>query len=155
MTLAFKTQIDGQPTYFPEKIWSGLRDIPICIELNNYLHSPYAPKVDILDFKPKIHSIRDGHRWRAGMKIHMVINNRTRNRLQFAPVMEAVCVQDIIVRNLFNDRKGVYVAGRKLTKKKLEKLVINDGFESVDAFWNFFSGRDLIGQIIHWSDLKY
>lgn len=34
------------------------------------------------------------------------------------------------------------------------KLAINDGFESIDDFFNYFN-EDTTGKIIHWTDLEY
>jgi hypothetical protein len=46
---------------------------------------------------PKIHTIRTDypHKWKSGNKIHFVINNRTKNRFQFAPVIPCTRTQDI------------------------------------------------------------
>ena len=36
----------------------------------------------------------------------------------------------------------------------MEKLAYNDGFESVEAFFNYFC-KDFKGKIIHWTNLRY
>src|SRR5699024_2081987 len=52
------------------------------------------------DHIPKIHTIRhdEKDRWKPGMKIHPIINNRTKNRFQFAPVVECQSVQKIKIK---------------------------------------------------------
>lgn len=36
----------------------------------------------------------------------------------------------------------------------IEKIAINDGFDSVDDFFSWFKD-DFTGKIIHWTNLKY
>lgn len=63
---------EGKPTYFPEKIWSCFRKTEICVELADFLHSKYNTGENILDLKPKLHTIRQdaGNRWKVGKDIH-------------------------------------------------------------------------------------
>src|SRR5690606_30079282 len=99
MTLSFSTKwpvrmqsCAGQPNYFLEKIWSGFHHKGMLGPLEridydqehkerfgSYWDGWYTPDTTL----PKLHTIRRGHRWKRGMKIHMVINNRTANRFQF------------------------------------------------------------------------
>ena len=102
----------------------------------------------------KLHTIRlDEHRrWRAGMKIHFATGVRTSNYNNFM-MGECKSVQDCEVLPL---RKEVYVECRELTTDEIEELAINDGFDSVADFWDYFSSYgDFEGRIIHWTDLKY
>ena len=41
-----------------------------------------------------------------------------------------------------------------LTNKQIEQLAKNDGFDSVQDFFNWFN-EDFNGRIIHWTDFKY
>ena len=109
MILPFSTKFkDGKETNFIEKIWLGL----IAHQLNPVSYNSYRNTLvesgktllmpsnnDLIKpgFKPKYHSIREdkNNRWRPGVKIHMVVFNRTKNRFQFAPVLECKSVQDI------------------------------------------------------------
>lgn len=92
MNLSFSTKWpNGEPTHFVEKIWMGLA--------NKHKLPDYVP-IDssaFLESFPKIHTIRKDEkgRWEKGNKIHFIINNRTSNRLQFAPVLEVMEVQKI------------------------------------------------------------
>lgn len=188
MTLSFSTQCPsrigeqaGQPNYFVEKIWSGLLEID-CDFYSDYLHPDGRP--DLIkspsfykDFKPKLHTIREdkNDRWKAGMDIHMVINNRTKNRFQFAPVLKCVSVQEIEIKytKSSNNTPLIYV-GIESQKTKgymlcldtynpesksssfglIDKLAINDGFDSVEDFFAYFN-TDFSGKLIHWTELVY
>lgn len=187
MTLSFTTKwtksmgaLAGQPNYFVEKIWSGLM-LDENFEFNlsiSYLHDAQEvlelQNIDDFTNKPKLHTIRidPSNRWKPGTKIHFVINNRTKNRFQFAPVVEVKSVQKIEIkwsdilentsgRTAMNDRfvsvaihdRGCAIR-RYLNLEQLQILSINDGFNSVKDFFNFFN-TDFTGKIIHWTNLKY
>lgn len=161
MTLSFSQYINGNPTYFVEKIWSGIRHYEVCKELADYLSSPYSSEANILDYQPKIHSIRADKkgRWQPGTKIHFVINNRTPNRLQFAPVIKCFSVQEFKIKYQTpgKNREGdlmVFIDDRKLKVSEIEQLAINDGFKNTEDFLNYFS-EDFEGKLIHWTNHKY
>lgn len=186
MTLSFSTkwpermgELAGQPNYFTNKIVKGV-----------WKHSPLLMKEFVLsrtekekkrfeEIKPfedltikeeeslfsKLHTIRhDPHnRWKPGMKIHPVINNRTKNRFQFAPVVKCVSVQKIEIKywnkcgdypNIIIDKHYGYHAYEKDGFEFMEQLALNDGFPSVEAFFQYFNA-DFKGKLIHWTDLKY
>jgi len=72
MILGFKTIFPwGQVNFFEEKIKASL-----------------IIKFDGIIIIPKIHTIRKGNRWRAGVKIHFATGVRSKGYRQFA---EAVC----------------------------------------------------------------
>ncbi len=48
----------------------------------------------------------------------------------------------------------VLVDDRKLKIEEVNQLAINDGFNSVDDFFQYFN-TDFTGKLIHWTDLKY
>ena len=142
MLLGFKTKINGNPTYFVEKILACFND--------------HFAKT----FRPKKHTIRRGKRWKKGMKLHFATGVRTKACHQFAGysigfLEYCISTQDIIVKNFFDDRAGVMVDGMALSDAEIQELALNDGFDTVDAFWDFFSGECFEGQLIHWTDLKY
>lgn len=173
MTLAFSTHINGQPTYFPEKIWSGLKfDDP---REWSILHSCYLREYKLKigeewsneykniarAYPPKLHTIRADtkNRWKPGNKIHPIINNRTKDRFQFAPTLVCKSVQEIEIK-WFNEwdetplgrQVLIFIDGELFTD--IERLAFNDGFDSVEAFYQWFK-EDFKGKIIHWTDLKY
>lgn len=186
MTLSFTTlwskqmgELAGQPNYFVKKIWRGLyRDIMdenIFIALKKYMTEHQAKfgkdwdgVSDGVRYPPKLHTIRqDPHdRWKAGNKIHFVINNRTKNRFQFAPVIEVKSVQKIEIKSHGHFYEGectavtpfikakVIVDGSLLAYEDAERLAINDGFESLAHFLHYFPYH-FTGKIIHWTNIHY
>ena len=133
MVLSFNTQ-------FPEKILSGT----------------------------KKHTIRQDAtgRWKAGMKIQFATGAGTKAYNQFH---EAECtgVQDIEIK--YTDNRGavkIYIDGNHLgtwhrfmpmksvSPEKIIQLAVNDGFEGVKEFLNWFQ-RDFKGKIIHWTGMRY
>ena len=121
----------------------------------------------VLPFKPqfvpkilsgqKIHTIREdkGNRWKPGRKIHMATGVRTKNYKCFK---EATCVsvQEIVIDWFAygaKHRPDVRVAGRSLYAAEVMQLAYNDGFDSMQAFFEWFS-EDFIGKIIYWEDTE-
>lgn len=168
MTLAFSTELNKKPTYFVEKILSGLMDNYLMpkIVANDFL-SKYFDKytgrcITLSNAKPKIHTMRvDEHdRWKAGTLIHFVINNRTPSRYQFAPVIKCVSEQKVIIKYWYDNDTQLFtipmilINGRVLTNKEIDELAINDGFESVIDFLAYFN-TDWSGKLIHWTNKKY
>ncbi len=167
----------GEPNYFIDKIWLGLWANKISFP-NQYWQyhdshtdrfgkrwdsKPFADKPGI---HPKEHTIRRGHRWKPGMKIHMAINNRSPNRFQFVPVLVCAGVQDIeiihkpgiatliidgawfdeVLHHGFDD---IHQFGSPICK-----LAAYDGFDSLTGFLEYFN-TDFIGQIVHWTTVRY
>jgi len=106
---------------------------------------------DAMSYCPKVHTIRKDkkNRWKAGCNIHFVINNRTPNRFQFAPVLPVVATQHIVIQE-----KKVWVDARFLGESEIETLAKNDGFNSINDFFQWFNG-DFEGKIIHWTNILY
>lgn len=171
MTLSFSTtwpprmaKWAGNPNYFVEKIWTALTE-------------GYREPGELGENKmhPKLHTIRhDPHdRWKAGILIHPVINNRTPHRFQFAPEFPCAGVQSIKIKynnsanpwmyfdiSVWDDKtnkgRGVIVSidNKILSSLDVLKLAINDGFESLEQFFAYFN-EDFEGKLIHWTDLRY
>jgi hypothetical protein len=140
MVLGFKTILNDKPTYFAEKIKA-------CVDIFYAEH-----------YVLKKHSIRHGKRWKAGDTIHMATGVRTKLYDQFnkgiVGLDEVISVQDIKIQTY----KGVMliaIDGRILNKFEVNELARNDGFDSTDDFYAYFSKENLDGQIIHWTDLRY
>lgn len=178
MTIGFSThwpknmgpEFAGKPNYFVPKVWTGLMKYGVQMnavqwaEIGNSLPKEDSDK--IFNVQPKIHTFREDSqdRWKVGMKIHPVINNRTKNRFQFAPIFKVTRIQKIeiihsksnpgIVRIII-DKKPFYEGPTwSCYKRHLENLVRNDGFESVEQFFAWFN-KDFTGKIIHWTNFKY
>lgn len=166
MILPFSTQINGQPSYFINKIWNGLIDNNIATNYNEYfLKIPKAQSVGYtagLSFKPKIHTIREdkNDRWETGRLIHFTINNRTKDSFRFAPVIPVLSTQKIFISYYHGCLEMGIANGpslRFLDKVQKEILISNDGL-SIEEFIHFFfpEGKGtFIGKIIHWTDFKY
>jgi len=182
-TLGFSVKwpvnMGGEPTNFVNKIWSGLIANKLADEsmFFDYHHSAdikfSGTTLNPLSFYemettiPKLHTIRyDPHnRWKAGMKIHMVVFNRSKNRFQFAPALECKSVQEI--RLVYEDKvfhvsiDDVHYSVNSAYEDDweygpLQTLALNDGFKSVSQFCKWFNANTLPGtKIIHWTNLKY
>lgn len=157
MTLGFSTHWprSKQPTLFPQKIM---------------LPHVAAIRDELPDLIPKIHTFRLGHRWRPGMKIHMVTGNRTPHRHQFNQAIPAlqtcVSVQEALISIL---PTGIAitvgtpdVSQRWLTRPELLLFAANDGFNSIEEMERWFYPRGYTpvnkvytGQIVHWTDFQY
>ncbi len=155
-------------TYFIEKINLGLWQNGLIkrIEYIDQLEEFRSKFGDNWDWKPrlhpKIHTIRkdENDRWKPGMDIHFVINGRSKNRFQFAPVVKCLSVQKIRIKHHFNNLGSMVYVGdpncllNPLHPDEVEILAKNDGFESVEDFFKYFNG-DFKGKLVHWTGLKY
>jgi len=138
MILAFSNNniVTGEKTGFVEKILSG----------------------------EKIHTLRKGHRWKAGMQIHMATGIRSSRYHQFNKGIDhlSTCIstQKIEIEakdhtEYMNDYK-IFVDNRELSLRDMQELAWNDGFDCLASFWMWFSNQELFpDQIIHWTDKRY
>ena len=103
MNLAFSTILNNKPTYFVEKILKSIstyyfKHQNCYVDLEEYFDK-YTIQDNVLKcyLEPKIHTIRrdDNDRWKRDNKIHFVINPRTKDRVQFAPIMFVKSIQTI------------------------------------------------------------
>lgn len=114
----------------------------------------------------KIHTIReDPHeRWKPERKIHMATGVRTKNYDCFR---EDVCVSVQSIKIEYSKRSKNFVivyidnmifcsnqGGLCVNFDGMRKLSRNDGFESYEDFFKWFSS-DFHGVIIHWTDFRY
>jgi hypothetical protein len=173
MTLAFSTKwpermgaLANQPNFFVSKTWASIiksiNEMPVQELIKTFQELDGLTRNRIYTVKPKKHTIRAGHRWRAGMKIHPVINNRTKDRFQFTPVIECKSVQEIKIEyedglpNVYIDNHPIYWHTRRNTfgECNMHNLAVNDGFSNLKEFFAYFN-TNFKGQIIHWTNLKY
>lgn len=184
MTLSFKTHNqDGSPTDFVLRIWDGLILNGLATQeekevwtkgLISVWSEVVATEEGSRDNYAKIHSIRaDPHdRWKAGMPIHFVINNRRPDRIQFAPVIPCVSVQKIRI-----EKELIYPPNPKIYPiKKFHMWIDDQPFGHIDGIYDddkveYISQQDgflfdflfidwwpigvFEGKIIHWTNFRY
>ena len=175
MILSFKTQLNGKPTLFIEKIWEGFfrndffdgKDTEFIKYFDLHREKfgkawdelPAVPRLET----PKIHTIRkdEKNRWKPGMEIDFFINARQRNMFRFAPRIPLISRQRIFMTYMPHYGNGfeVSINGRQLGDDEILTLAINDGFESFDDFADYFiaemEDHQFSGKILHWTDFKY
>lgn len=170
MTLAFKQEINGKPTMFIEKIWQSLLRDNVEMNINEFEVTfkkclPLIGKMKVGEYYQKKHTIRKDtkRRWKEGMDIHMVINNRTKDRFQFAPVLKVKSIQRVFMTYAYNDLIQISVDGTELFGHD-QRLIFakNDGFDTWEDFFNWFypiimndPKEQFSGILIHWTDLEY
>lgn len=165
MILPFSTQLNGKPTHFVEKIWEGIfKGIQINYE-GLQIGQKALPKNYIINtHKPKLHSFREdkNNRWKSGVMIDFFINTRTKDMFRFAPRIPVVRTQKVEIMyktaklEIYIDDKlySTYCQREKKYDNKLLVLSQNDGFDTVEEFFEYFNTY-FSGKIIHWTDLKY
>lgn len=159
MILGFSTQLNGKPTYFVEKIHSGL--------LQNDLLQGFDLGLDhdfdldkLCSCEPKLHTIREDSkdRWKVRTMIDFFINCRQPNMFRFAPKIPVVSTQEIeIIYDKFfgeNIYPDIRIDNMRLHPEKFETLAQNDGFDTIEDFLAYFD-KDFTGKIIHWTDKRY
>lgn len=179
MILPFSTQLNGKPTYFVEKIHSGLAQNDLCTMRDFDLFTEDFDISVLAECNPKLHTIREdkNDRWTVGNKIHFFINCRQPDMFLFAPVLPVVRVQKVEIvwynKKFINNEVEIYIDSSFYAiayfkneiisyidnhvfsdENKLKELAQNDGFDTVEAFFEYFN-EDFKGKIIHWTDLKY
>ncbi len=169
MILPFSQLLNGKQTFFVEKIIKLLPAFPR--GFTDKYYGIYDLNVDeLIDSEGKLHTIRVDakKRWKAGKLIHAVINNRIKNKmLQFAPTMQCKRTQKILI-----EWRGTTIIVRFSTRtfiefntafahdlsnvnfQRLQQLSVNDGFDTVEYFLQYFSAG-IEGKLIHWTGLKY
>lgn len=109
----------------------------------------------------KIHTIREDHsdRWGKGATIHFATGIRTKNYKCFKQ-SECVSTQQIHIQWVRHesdrsmDIMNVEIDGRMLNWKEIKELAINDGFDNVEGFMEWFK-ENFNGKLIHWTEKRY
>ncbi|MDB0602150.1 hypothetical protein PL373_13525 [Tenacibaculum maritimum] len=163
-----KGKLSGLFTRFPEKIMRSLdvaeyKKMTLFDGLAETLQeNDIMPITDFLKLKPKKHTMRSDKkdRWKVGMNIDFFVGVRTKNMFRFAPKLEVKSIQtvkiiyDEEICEAFGSEPCVFIDEKPLHIDDYETLAINDGFDSIYDFFEWFD-RDFEGKIIHWTDLKY
>ncbi len=148
----------GEPTWFVEKIWRCLCDTERFYELAAYeqefeQHFPcqYTEEEDVMFHQPKHHTIRSGHRWKAGEWFVPKVWSGKPYRskcIQFAPPIQIKKIYEIEIDiNGVVSLDGYYSEDVEITAK----LAMNDGLTEWD-FHNWFSDLPFNGQVIIWNE---
>jgi len=158
----------GKKNYFVEKIFKSFSAYEVIKAgvkethpywLSNQTKIPSFSKRLDKNILPKLHTLREdkNDKWEAGNDIHFWINFRTKNQLQFAPLIKVTSVQSIVIKNdggKLSKLVSVKVDGKELFPFQVKKLAINDGFPDLESFFCWFD-KDFKGKIIHWTELRY
>ncbi|WP_348814086.1 hypothetical protein [Flavobacterium maritimum] len=164
MILGFSTHLNGKPTYFVEKIHSGLLQNNLMQGFDlGYSHDFDIDKLS--SCQPKLHTLRDdlNDRWHVGMMIDFFINVRTKKMFRFAPKLSVLSTQEVFMTYAYSDLIQISIDGRELFSytERLE-FAINDGFDCWEDFFNYFYPKIKAAKkecykpkLIHWTDLKY
>ena len=164
MILPFSTKLNGKPTYFVERIHKGIRADYMLAPVDPGIHYPSNYNFGAKDKLPaKLHTIREdkNNRWKVGTKIDFFINCRQKDMFRFAPVLPVISIQRVFMTYLPQCGNGfqVSIGGRELNPFEIEVLAVNDGFDSVEEFENYFisvmKDDEFSGKLIHWTDFKY
>jgi len=105
----------------------------------------------------KIHTIRSDpkNRWKPGRLIHFATGVRTKNYDNFKKDM-CLSTQKIEFKYvMYDDKIPVVLIDRVvLATFEVERLAINDGFDTVQGLYDWFDS-DFTGKIIHWTHKVY
>lgn len=159
----------GQPTHFVEKIWESMLQTEQistskCVELSRQtgIGNLDMYKIRKIDFTPKHHTIRAGHRFKVGDLFSPRvwgedINLKTGRKgpyhskqITIGPDIEVKKAWDfeLTFDDLFYIDKDLYAYSS--SHEPLERLASNDGLEMVDLL-NWFD-KPFEGQIICWNE---
>ena len=159
----------GENTLFPLKVLKSLElEYPARMQefkmrtfFNYGRFIGYTSNI-LQEIRPKFHTIRldKSHRWNVGKDIHFVINNRSKDRYQFAPIIPCINTEEIFFsKPPRGGRMEVSIGEKYLYHSDLTQLAWNDGFNSFEDFEAYFepqimdSGLSL--RLIHWTNLNY
>ncbi|GAB3164615.1 hypothetical protein [Telluribacter humicola] len=182
MNLPFSTNYkDGQLNHFVEKIMASLPSSKPTYYDNRFDEYSddliqygqwikplsdkgvrYRPDMKLDNVLPKLHTFRrdENGRWQAGKVIHATLFNRTKFSWQFA-IMPCIRVQPVLMTREAHKRMevrfGFANATPYSTEEELLPIAINDGFENLDQFEEWFLPKpgQWDGRIIHWTQKVY
>lgn len=100
----------------------------------------------------KVHTIRAGQRWQAGMVAQFCGRAQQPDCYEFWPARPVQLVQEIELT-----ATGLRVDGRLLPPVQLLALAQADGFATATELLAYFADKPLPfqGQLVHWTALRY
>lgn len=162
----------GQPTWFIEALWKHFYPNGVPNKLFNEVESAFGIG-EFWGFNtvfptiiPKIHTIRRGHRWKAGDHASLrVWSGKPYNSKQVV-----IVEHDVEIVKTYKFRKqgrSIFVDGKRILlinatighgtikqQTDLRQIAQNDGLSLVD-FMDWFNKPNFSGQIICFSDPQY
>ena len=154
MNIMFMTKFpDGTPTDFVRKIIKSI--YPHEYENRRSMVEMMVSGMVPPFIFPKRHSIRRSKRVRRGMQLSLRTWHGKPYRSKQAEFLNHICVstQDVTIFRV-HGKVRVWIGDNILDNETVEVLAINDGFDSADDFVKYFQ-KGFIGQIIHWTGLRY
>lgn len=100
----------------------------------------------------KVHTIREGQRWRAGDSAEFYARAQEPERYEFREPLPILLVQEVEITTA-----GLFVEGRLLSPTELLALAHADGFATANELLVFFADKShpFRGQLVHWTELRY
>ena len=100
----------------------------------------------------KIHTIREGFRWRVGAIAHFCAHAHQPGQYEFWEPLPILSIQAIELN--INELR---VDGRLLDEAELLALAKADGFATTTELLAFFADKPMpfVGQLLHWTALRY
>lgn len=145
MILSFKTELNGSPTCFREKILVHLGKDAILKYFNSTDElSQQVAHEGLAWIKPKKLTIRDdpNNRWQKGRLIHFATGARTKKYECFALGKCNKTSTIVFAHNKEANQILVFLEGLDLTDSQVRQLAQDDGFEDVYAFLAFHLGKN-------------
>jgi hypothetical protein len=145
MILSFKTNIDGKPTGFIDKILKHLgKEAVVEYVAKQPSFIRFALTVSIAEATPKKLTIRDDphNRWSAGRKIHFATGARTKNYECFAEG-ECKAVAFLWITLYKNFSYCISIDQDNLSYTEAQQLATDDGFETIAEFLEFHVGTSI------------
>lgn len=154
----------GEPTYFVEKFWKGLRTIGYSHPKYFFEELPNLSKVfneeQYKKVTPKLHTIREGKHFKEGDYFSpRVWSGAPYNSKQI------IIAPDVRIKKTYDIRiyrQGLlnwlfYIDGRLLSSSEVSVLAANDGLSHIDFlhWFNIPVESTMEGQIICWAEVDY
>lgn len=148
----------GQPTHFVEKVYKSILKPTDHVPITGIEES--LSLFALTNANPKHHTIRAGHRWKAGDWFSPRVwagKPYSSKMIQFAPDIQILKTWDIdiIGTDWYLDGRHEYITGWRMSK---DTIALNDGL-SPDDFYDWFTmspdfkkKQEFFGQIICWHE---
>lgn len=146
----------GEPTFFVEKIWTGLADQWYVMDDIDFSGIDFDFHL-YYNGQPKWHTIRSGNRWKVGDKFSPRVwsgKPYASKQIVIAPDIEIKKIWQVHI-NFKQTSPVLILDGTPTFFDRGKEIAKNDGL-SLEDFIGWFSKGEFHGQILSWSnDLKY